>query len=126
MLAAIEAGYVQREIQEAAYRFQQSLERGDEVTVGLNRFQEEEEIPIPLQQLDPSIEQDQRNRLRQLRSRRERKNVIQLRERLFEAASGQDNLMPIIIDCVENDLTLGEICQTLREVWGEYQASTII
>lgn len=126
MLAAIESGYVQREIQEAAYRFQQSLERGDEVTVGLNRFQEEEEIPIPLQQLDPSIEQDQKNRLWQLRSGRDWKNATQLRQRLFEAASGQDNLMPVIIDCVENDITLGEICQTLREVWGEYQASTII
>ena len=93
MLAAIESGYVQREIQEAAYRFQQSLERGDEVTVGLNRFQEEEEIPIPLQQLDPSIEQDQKNRLWQLRSGRDRKKATQLRQRLFEAASGQDYLL---------------------------------
>jgi methylmalonyl-CoA mutase N-terminal domain/subunit len=126
MLAAIESGYVQREIQEAAYRFQKSLEEGDEVTVGLNRFQEDEDIPIPLQKLNPSIEEDQKNRLRQLRSQRDMNKVTHLRNRLFEAASGQENLMPVIIDCVENDLTLGEICQTLREVWGEYQASTII
>ncbi len=126
VLAAIESGYIQREIQEAAYRFQQSLESGEAITVGLNRYQEEEEIPIPLLKLDPAIEQLQRQRLAQLRDRRDQQQVVRYRQRLVETAQSDQNLMPIIIECVENDLTLGEICNTLRQVWGEYQPSTVI
>jgi len=126
VLTAIESGYIQREIQEAAYRFQQSLESGEAITVGLNRYQEEEEIPIPLLKLDPAIEELQRQRLAQLRARRDQNQVAVYRQHLVETAQSDQNLMPIIIECVENDLTLGEICNTLRTVWGEYQPSTVI
>lgn len=126
VLTAIESGYIQREIQEAAYRFQQSLESGEAITVGLNRYQEEEEIPIPLLKLDPAIEELQRQRLAQLRARRDQNQVAVYRQHLVETAQSDQNLMPIIIECVEKDLTLGEICNTLRTVWGEYQPSTVI
>lgn len=126
MLPAIEAGYVQREIQEAAYQFQQSLEHGNSITVGLNLFREDEEIPIPLQKQDPAIGENQRQRLAQLRARRHPQKVDEMQARLAVAAQGEKNLMPLIIECVENDVTLGEICDTLRREWGEYQPSTVI
>ncbi|MCI0393865.1 MAG: methylmalonyl-CoA mutase family protein [Chloroflexi bacterium] len=121
MLPAIEAGYVQREIQEAAYKFQQALEKGEEVVVGVNRFVEESETPVELQKIDPALEAAQCQRLAELRAGRDNERVAGLRCRLAEAAAGDENLMPLFITCVENDVTLGEICHTLRQVWGEYQ-----
>ena len=122
MLVAIENGYVQREIQEAAYQAQRDLETGRSTTVGVNRYQEdEEELHIPTMKLDPAIEVDQQRRLSELRSRRDNQKVAELRAYLEAAASTDENLMPIFIECVENDVTLGEICHTLRQVWGEYR-----
>jgi len=122
MLAAVESGYVQREIQDAAYRYQQALEKGEEVVVGVNRFVEEEEPEIELLRLDPAIEENQRRQLNALRERRDGERVSALRSRLADAAATDDeNLMPLFIECVENDVALGEICDTLREVWGEYR-----
>ena len=122
MLIAIENGYVQREIQEAAYQSQRDLETGEAIVVGVNRFvEEEQELKIPTMKLDPAIEADQRRRLAELRSRRNNQKVQELRTQLKTAASSEENLMPIFIECVENDVTLGEICHTLREVWGEYR-----
>jgi methylmalonyl-CoA mutase N-terminal domain/subunit len=122
MLVAIENGYVQREIQEAAYQAQRDLETGRSTTVGVNRFQEdEEELHIPTMKLDPEIEADQQRRLSELRSRRDNQKVAELRAYLEAAASTDENLMPIFIQCVENEVTLGEICHTLRQVWGEYR-----
>ncbi|MGW8318534.1 MAG: acyl-CoA mutase large subunit family protein [Candidatus Promineifilaceae bacterium] len=122
MLPAIERGYVQREIEEAAYRFQRSLERGETITVGVNRFTEEEQAPIELLRIDPEVEAAQRSRLADLRMRRDGHRVAELRSQLAETAKSDENLMPLFIACVENDVTLGEICGTLRAVWGEYQA----
>jgi methylmalonyl-CoA mutase, N-terminal domain len=121
MLPAIESGYVSREIQEAAYTFQQKLEQGDEVVVGVNRFAETEEPKIKLQRIDPAIEATQHRRLADLRARRNNEKVAALRDQLAAAAYSGENLMPHFITCVENDVTLGEICHTLRQVWGEYQ-----
>ncbi len=122
MLPAIERGYVQREIEEAAYLFQRSLERGETITVGVNRFAEEEQAPIELLRIDPGVEAAQRSRLADLRLRRDGQKVAELRGQLAETAMSDENLMPLFIACVENDVTLGEICGTLRAVWGEYQA----
>jgi methylmalonyl-CoA mutase N-terminal domain/subunit len=122
MLPAIERGYVQREIEEAAYRFQRSLEKGETITVGVNRFTEEQQAPIELLRIDPEVEAAQRSRLDELRLRRDGHKVAELRSQLAEAAKSDENLMPLFIACVENDVTLGEICGTLRAVWGEYQA----
>ena len=121
MLRAIESGYVQREIQDAAYRYQRALEGGDAVVVGVNRFQEDGEPDLELMRLDPQIEENQRHNLAQLRAQRDNQQVTYLRDQLAGAAQGDANLMPILIECVEGDVTLGEICNTLREVWGEYR-----
>ncbi len=121
-LKAIEQGYIQREIQDAAYATQQAIERGEQIVVGVNRFQIEERIELEPLRVDPAIEQSQRRRLAALRARRDAGRVAELRTRLERAARSDENLMPLFIECVENDLTLGEICGTLRGVWGEYEA----
>jgi len=123
-LAAIEQGYIQGEIQDAAYRYQQAVERGEQIVVGVNEFQVEEQIDLEPLKVDPSIEQGQRARLAALRQRRDGARVSALLLRLESAARGDENLMPLFIECVENDLTLGEICGVLRKVWGEYQPLT--
>jgi methylmalonyl-CoA mutase, N-terminal domain len=121
MLTAVETGYVQREIQEAAYQFQKALDAKEEVVVGLNRFVETKEQAIQLMKVDPAIEAAQAQRLADLRARRDNDKVSELRGQLASAAQTGDNLIPLFITCVENDVTLGEICRTLRDVWGEYQ-----
>ncbi len=120
-LAAIERGYVQAEIHEAAYRFQKAVERGEQVVVGVNRFAVEETGALERLRVDQAVEQDQRARLRALRARRDEARVADLRGCLATAARGRDNLLPLFVECVESDVTLGEICRTLRDVWGEYQ-----
>jgi methylmalonyl-CoA mutase N-terminal domain/subunit len=120
-LAAIEQGYVQGEIQEAAYAYQQAVERGEQVVVGMNAFQVEEKIELEQLKVDPQIETDQRARLAALRARRDGERASALLSRLDESARGKENLVPLFIECVENDLTLGEICHVLRRAWGEYQ-----
>jgi methylmalonyl-CoA mutase N-terminal domain/subunit len=122
MLSAIESGYVQHEIQEAAYRYQRDLEDGNAIIVGMNSFvDEDKELQIPLLKLDPAIEAEQHRRLAALRARRNNEKVAELRAQLLTSAASDQNLMPLFIECVENDVTLGEICQTLRQVWGEYR-----
>jgi methylmalonyl-CoA mutase N-terminal domain/subunit len=120
MLAAIDSGYVQQEIQEAAYEFQKALEKGEETLVGVNRFVDSEDTAIQLLQVDPSTEDDQKLRLSQLRAQRDNERVSALRSQLGIAAGTDENLMPLIIECVESKVTLGEICSTLRSLWGEY------
>ncbi|MBI3763192.1 MAG: methylmalonyl-CoA mutase family protein [Chloroflexi bacterium] len=120
-LAAIERGYIQNEIQDAAYRYQQAVERGEQIVVGVNEFVTEERERLERLKVDPAIELAQRERLKALRARRDNRRVSLLRAQLESAARGSDNLMPLFIECVENDVTLGEICHTLRGVWGEYR-----
>ncbi|MCP4427776.1 MAG: methylmalonyl-CoA mutase family protein [Chloroflexi bacterium] len=123
MLAAIETGYVQREIQEAAYRFQKDLDESEEIVVGVNKFTQKEELSIDMMKLNPEIEAVQRKRLADLRARRDNAKVIELRGHLETAVQSNENLMPLFITCVENKVTLGEIAHTLRGVWGEYKPS---
>jgi methylmalonyl-CoA mutase N-terminal domain/subunit len=120
-LAAVESAYIQTEIQQAAYEFQQSLEKEEEIVVGVNAFQVEEELDIDRLEVDPALETAQKEKLAALRARRDQSKVDQLLSRLETGALGSENLMPIFIDCVENDITLGEICGRLRTLWGEYQ-----
>ena len=121
MLTAIESGFISQEIQEAAYIFQRQLETGEEVVVGVNKFAEQEEPHMELQRIDPAIEANQRARLAALRAKRDNERASALRDQLAAAAHGRDNLMPLLITCVEEDVTLGEICHTLRAAWGEYR-----
>ncbi|RJP48314.1 MAG: methylmalonyl-CoA mutase [Anaerolineaceae bacterium] len=121
-LQSIERGFMQNEIQNAAYAAQQAIEKGEQVIVGLNQFAVDEVLTLERLKVDPSIELGQREKLKKLRESREQKVVKQLLGKLVEAAKGTENLMPLFIECVEHDITLGEICNTLRGVWGEYVA----
>ncbi len=120
-LQAIADGYIQNQIQEAAYEFQRRVETSEEIVVGLNAYQTSEPVELDRLQVDPAIEAGQRARLDRLRSGRSQEKADELRSQLHEAARGDENLMPLLLACVEHHVTLGEICQTLREVWGEYQ-----
>ena len=120
-LSAIENGFMQREIQESAYRYQKSIESKEQIIVGLNAYQTEEKLEIERLTVDPSIEVNQCQRLQQLRISRDNTKVSELLTRLETAARGSENLLPLFINCVEHNITLGEICNVLRRTWGEYQ-----
>jgi len=121
-LSAIEKGFMQNEIQNAAYDAQQAIERKEQIVVGVNQFQVKEEMTLERLKVDPAIEAGQRARLNKLRGNRDQRVVDALLDKLKVAATGTENLMPLFIECVENDITLGEICNTLRVIWGEYVA----
>jgi len=125
-LAAIENGYIQREIQESAYRYQQSVERKEQVIVGVNEFISAEEKPLDTLQVDPEVGRRQVQKLQNLRSRRDSQRVTELLATLRAVAQGNGNLIPIILECVESYATLGEVCGALREVFGEYQSVTVL
>ena len=120
-LAAIEAGFIQGEIQNAAYEFQKSVERGETVVVGVNRFEQTEEHPPITFRIDSALEQAQVERLRELRASRPAAEVEARLQILEQAAYGSDNLMPRILDACETYATLGEISDRLRCVFGEYR-----
>ena len=120
-LAAIERGYIQAEIQDAAYRYQKAVEGGDAAVIGVNTFQVDEIIELDQLKVDPAIEENQHRRLQNLRQRRDPARVSELLSHLEKTAHSNENLMPLFITCVENQLTLGEICTHLRKIWGEYQ-----
>ncbi|UCH00378.1 MAG: methylmalonyl-CoA mutase, partial [Deltaproteobacteria bacterium] len=124
--SAIEKGFIQREIQESAYRYQREIEKAERVVVGVNRFQVEEESPRDLLRVDPAVRLSQMERLRQLRSERDNGRVKGILDRLKKAAGGSDNLMPVILDAVRSYATLGEVCDALRDVFGEYQPVSTI
>ncbi|MEL6271392.1 MAG: methylmalonyl-CoA mutase family protein [Chloroflexota bacterium] len=125
-LAALEAGFINREIETAAYEYQKAVQDGGEIIVGVNRYQVDEEIKPELLRVDPAIEAAQHAKLRDLRENRDNDRVNELRGRIGDAARGTDNLMPLFVEAVENDVTLGEICHTLRDVFGEYRPPTMI
>ncbi len=119
-LAAIQSGYMQSEIQEAAYQFQRAVETGEQTVVGVNAFEVEEEIELDRLKVNPALEQSQHASLKALRQNRDAARVSELLTHLEAAARGDENLMPLFITCVETHITLGEICGLLREIWGEY------
>ncbi len=127
-LAAIENGYVQGEINDAAYAYQRAVESGEQVVVGVNKYATGDggAAHRDILRVDPAIEQAQRDRLAQLRAGRDNAKVAELRTRLEAAARGSENLMPLFITCIENDVTLGEICHTLRGVFGEYRPQVTV
>ena len=122
-LAAIEQGYIQREIQDAAYAYQQAVERGEQIIVGVNAFQIEEDArDLEALVVDPALEAEQRRRLAALRQRRDAQAVAEILARIEAAARSDDEpLMPLFVEAVERYATLGEIVGVLRQVWGEYQ-----
>ncbi len=126
MLRAIELGYVQREIQEAAYLYQRAVETDKQVVVGVNRFQIEEKTSVPILRVDPSIEASQIDRVHALRERRDAAQTEGTLDRLEEAARGTENLLPHILASVEACATVGEISHRLRRVWGEYRETITV
>ncbi len=127
MLRAVESGYVQREIQESAYRHQKSVETGETVIVGVNRFATTEERPkIDILVVDEAVGANQRLALEDLRATRDSAVVARALDNLRLAAAGSDNLVPLILDAVEALATVGEISDTLRRTFGEYRESVVI
>ena len=126
MLRAIEAGYPQREIQKSAYEYQQAIEHGEQVVVGVNRFQTDEEQTIPTLTIDPEIERSQVARLNALRARRDGAKSRAALDEVERRARGSENLMPAILGAVEAYATVGEISDALRRAFGEYRESVVI
>jgi methylmalonyl-CoA mutase N-terminal domain/subunit len=126
MLRAIETGYVQGEIQRAAYEYQIAVERNQRVVVGVNGYTSDEHRPIPLLRIDPAIEQAQVERVQALRARRNAETVKRALEEIERRARGEENLLPAILAAVEAYATVGEISDALRNVFGEYRESVVV
>ncbi|HEY3987880.1 MAG TPA: methylmalonyl-CoA mutase family protein [Acidobacteriaceae bacterium] len=126
MLQAIERGWVQQEIQNAAYDYQRRVETGEAIVVGVNKFTRENEPGVPTQPHDPELEQRQVERLRALRAKRSQSRWQQGIDAVKERARNGGNLMPAIVEAVESNCTVGEIAGTLRSVFGEYQETVVI
>lgn len=126
MLRAIEAGFVQAEVQQAAYEYQQAVERGEVVVVGVNRFTEDEARQIPTLRIDPDVERSQVAHLKALRARRDPVKAKAALGEIDRRARSTENLMPAILAAVESYATVGEISDTLRCAFGEYQESVVI
>jgi len=125
-LVAIEQGFQAREIQESAFRVQKDIEAKRRVVVGVNEYVEQEQPIAGLMRVNPAVGERQREKLAKIRAERDSAKAEALLGTLERVALGTDNLMPVLIDCVENYVTLGEICRVLRGVWGEYQGSLAI
>jgi methylmalonyl-CoA mutase N-terminal domain/subunit len=126
MLRAIEAGFVQMEIQKAAYEYQRAVETKEQIVVGVNDFVAEEERGIPTLRIDPQIEREQIQRLQALRAKRDSDTAKAAIGELERRAATQENLMPAILGAVEACATVGEISDALRRAFGEYQESVVI
>ncbi len=124
MVRAIELGYPQRELGEAAYRYQRKLEHQEEIVVGVNSYTNDEEIPIDILTIDPHVEKEHIERVQALRQSRDHVRLKQTLSALHRAACGDENLMPYILDAVRAYGTFGEISDVLREVWGTYEEPT--
>jgi methylmalonyl-CoA mutase N-terminal domain/subunit len=126
MVAAIEQNIPQRDIAEASYRYQAEVERGERVIVGVNRYQTAGEEPVEILKIDPALEGRQIERLQALRARRDGAAVEQALTVVREAAAAPDrNLMPPIVDAARHYVTLGEICDALRDTWGTWRETPV-
>jgi methylmalonyl-CoA mutase N-terminal domain/subunit len=126
MASAIEAGYVQTEIQKAAYRYAREIEEERRIVVGVNRFQIQETAPEDLLRIDRAVQEEQIRSLRQVRAQRSQTDVADSLARLRAAAEGTDNLMVPILAAVRAYASVGEICDTLRSVFGEYREHVVV
>ena len=126
VLHAVETGYIQQEIQKSAFEYQNAVDRGEQVVVGVNRFQTDDEKPIPTLRIDPEIERTQIARLNSLRARRDTRKAQATLVEIERRARTTENLMPAILIAVEAYATVGEISDALRRAFGEYQESVVI
>jgi len=125
MVEAISKGYVQREIQAAAYEWQRQVESRQQVVVGVNAYQSEEP-PVPVMKVDPALEEQQAARVRALRAGRNGTGARRAVDALRQAATGEENLMPLVLAAVKAEATLGEISDALRDVFGEYRETVVL
>ncbi|HAE43858.1 MAG TPA: methylmalonyl-CoA mutase [Clostridiales bacterium] len=123
---AIDAGYIQKEITDAAYQYQMDVEKGEVVVVGMNKFKVEEKAPQGLLKVDPLVGEMQKKKLVELRERRNNQAVSDKLSALKKACEGTENVMPYILEAVREYATLGEICDVMREVFGEYEQSVML
>ena len=121
MVAAVEQGYPQREIAESSYRFQQSVEKKEKIIVGVNGFVDDSEAPVPILYIDDAVGETQLARMADVRRRRDAGRVAKALESLRHTAAGTGNTMEPLLECVRAYATIGEMCDALREVWGEYE-----
>jgi methylmalonyl-CoA mutase N-terminal domain/subunit len=121
MVAAIERGYPQREIHRAAAQYQREVDAGERIIVGVNRFTESHETPIPILKITQSTEDRQVQRLKRRKAHRSQRRLSAALGRLTEAAKKDDYLMPLVIEAVRAEATVGEICDVFRKVYGEYR-----
>ena len=126
MLSAIELGFVQKEIQEAAYQTQRALETTRQIVVGVNEFVSEEAARVPVFVVDERVAAEQCRRLQDVRARRDGHRVQEARKRLGEAAAGTGNLLPRILEAVRASATIGEICDTLRAIFGVHEERVVL
>jgi methylmalonyl-CoA mutase N-terminal domain/subunit len=126
MVEAVERGYPQREIAESAYRFQQAVEAGERVIVGVNDFVTDDEPPVGILYIDESAGEKQLAKLETLRRRRDQNRVQRSLDALRDGVAGTDNTMPLLLDAVRAYATIGEMCDALRDVWGEYVEDAVI
>jgi methylmalonyl-CoA mutase N-terminal domain/subunit len=126
MLKAIERGYVQQEIQKAAYEYQQAVDRHEAIVVGVNQFQMDDEKAVPLQRIDEALERKQVERLRALRAKRDSGPWQSAVKAVEDTARSGDNLIPRILAAVEANATVGEISDAMRKVYGEYREAVVI
>lgn len=125
-VAAIEEGYIQREIVKSAYRYQKEVENRERIIVGVNEFTTDEKPQMKILQVEPAVEKLQKERLKKLREKRDNKKVETALDKLRGAAEGDENLMPAVVEAVKAYSTIGEMCNALKDVFGEYRAPTII
>ena len=125
VIAAIEDNFFQREIAEASFRFQAEVEAGERVIVGVNRFELEDEPPVETLHIDPVLESEQIERVRQLRTVRDSAKVAERLAELKSAAAGNANLVPVIVDAARDYVTMGEMCDALREIWGVWRETPV-
>ena len=126
MIEAIDAGYVQTEIQQSAYKFEKEIEANDRIVVGVNKYQTDEDEPTELLKIDMKVQEEQIKFLNKMKAERDNIVVKEKLEKLKNAAEGKDNLIPLIIDAVKTYASIGEISNTLREVFGEYNENVVI
>jgi methylmalonyl-CoA mutase N-terminal domain/subunit len=126
MVEAIEQGYPQKEVAEASYRYQQAVERRDKIIVGVNDYVQEDEAPHPILYIDESTAEKQLSRLAELKHTRDNAQVQRSLDALRAAATGRENTMYPLLDCVRAYATVGEMCDALRDVWGEYEEVPLI
>jgi methylmalonyl-CoA mutase N-terminal domain/subunit len=125
VVPAIKENFFQKEIADASYRYQSELEQGQRVIVGVNRYRQDDERELELLRIDPALEEKQITRVRSLRERRDQAAADAALAKLKEGAAGDANLMPLILECAKADVTMGEMCDALREIWGVWRETPV-